>query len=100
MLILNRFGVRHCLAEIMIQIPENGRIIVNLAWFHRIYKNIDYINRIRPRRGFIPAETLVHNDTAGDNGNAGGTLNHPKLGFKTRTFGDILCRNQDIVEYV
>ena len=26
-----------------------------------------------PRRGFIPAETLVQNDTAGGNGTAGGT---------------------------
>ena len=28
----------------------------------------------RPRAGFIPAETLVHHGTAGDNGTAGGTL--------------------------
>ena len=32
-------------------------------------------------RGFIPAETLVQNDTAGDNGTAGGTLNQSVIGF-------------------
>ena len=31
--------------------------------------------------GFIPAENLVQNGTAGDNGTAGGTLNQPVLGF-------------------
>ena len=35
----------------------------------------------RPRGGFIPAETLVPNDTIGDNGTAGRSLNHPVLGF-------------------
>ena len=30
--------------------------------------------------GFIPAETLVHNGTAGDNGTPCGTLNQPILG--------------------
>ena len=34
-----------------------------------------------PRGGFIPAETLVHNGTAGDNGTAGGTLNQSVIGF-------------------
>ena len=34
-----------------------------------------------PREGFIPAETLVQNGTAGDNGTAGGTLHLPVLGF-------------------
>ena len=34
-----------------------------------------------PIEGFIPAETLVQNGTAGDNATAGGTLNHPVLGF-------------------
>ena len=33
----------------------------------------------RPRGGFIPAETQVQNDTAGDNGTAGGTLTQPVL---------------------
>ena len=36
-----------------------------------------------PRWGFIPAETLVLNGTAGDNGTAGGILNQPVLGFLT-----------------
>ena len=34
-----------------------------------------------PMGGFISAETLVLNDTTGDNGTAGGTLNQPVLGF-------------------
>ena len=35
----------------------------------------------RLRGGFIPAETLVQNGTAGDNGTAGGILNQLVLGF-------------------
>ena len=31
--------------------------------------------------GFIPAETLVHNAAAADNGSAEGTLNKPVLGL-------------------
>ena len=38
-------------------------------------------NRGGARRGFILAETLVQNATAGDNGTAGGTLIQPVLGF-------------------
>ena len=32
-------------------------------------------------RGFIPAETLAQNGTAGDKGTAGGTLNQEYNGF-------------------
>ena len=35
----------------------------------------------RPRGGFIHAETLVLNGTAGDNSTAGGTLKQPVQGF-------------------
>ena len=35
----------------------------------------------RPREGFIPAEILVHNSTAGDNGTAGGTVDQPVLDY-------------------
>ena len=35
----------------------------------------------RPWGGFFAAETLFLNGTVGDNGNAGGTLNQPVLGF-------------------
>ena len=38
-------------------------------------------NRGGPRGGFIPAETLVLNGTAGDNGTAHGPLNQPVLGL-------------------
>ena len=38
-------------------------------------------NRGVPRGGFIPAETLVQNGTAGDNGITGGTLAQSVLGF-------------------
>ena len=34
-----------------------------------------------PSGGFIPAEILVQNGTAGDDGTAGGTLYQPVLGF-------------------
>ena len=40
-----------------------------------------FTDALRPRGGFIPAETLVQNSTAGDNGTAGGTLSQPVLGF-------------------
>ena len=33
-----------------------------------------FTDESRPRAGFIPAETLVHNGTAGDSDTAGGTL--------------------------
>ena len=39
------------------------------------------MNRGGASVGFIPAETLVQNVTAGDNGTAGGTLNQSVLGF-------------------
>ena len=38
-------------------------------------------DKSRPMGGFIPAECLVQNGTAGENGTAGGTLNQPVLGF-------------------
>ena len=38
-------------------------------------------NRGPSERGFIPAETLVQNGTAGDNGTTGGALTQPVLGF-------------------
>ena len=38
-------------------------------------------NRGGPRGGFIPAETLLQNGTAGRNDTAGGTLNQPVLYF-------------------
>ena len=38
-------------------------------------------NRGGPRAGFIPAETLVLNGTAGDNGTASATLTQPVLAF-------------------
>ena len=37
--------------------------------------------RIAAIRGVIPAQTLVHNDTASKNGTAGGTLDQPVLCF-------------------
>ena len=39
------------------------------------------MNRGGGMGGFILAETLVQNGTAGDNGTAGGTSNQPVLGF-------------------
>ena len=38
----------------------------------------------RSRGGFIPAETLVQNGTAGDNDTASGTLNEPVLGYHAK----------------
>ena len=43
--------------------------------------NSTFTDESRPRGCFIPAETLVLNGTAGDNGTASGTLNQPVLGF-------------------
>ena len=40
-----------------------------------------YTGESRPMGGFIPAETLVQNGTAGDNGTAGGIKYQPVLGF-------------------
>ena len=40
-----------------------------------------FTDESRPRGGFIPAETLVQNGTAGDTSTAGGTLSQPALGF-------------------
>ena len=40
------------------------------------------MNRGRPMGGFIQAETLVLNGTAGGNGTGGGTLLQPILGFQ------------------
>ena len=45
----------------------------------------------RPRGDIIPAETLIHNGTAGDNGTAGGTLHQssPHAWFRNQA-----CENQ------
>ena len=55
------------------------------VWNHPWVKPVDsrhHESRGRgPRAGFILAETLVQNGTTGNNGTAGGTLNHPVLGF-------------------
>ena len=40
-----------------------------------------FTDESQPMRGFIPAENLVLNGTAGDNGTAGGTFNQSVLGF-------------------
>ena len=50
---------------------------------HTITKSIvlHFHGRIAAQRGFIPAKILVHNDTAGDNGTFGVTLNQSVLGF-------------------
>ena len=39
------------------------------------------LDELRPRGGFIPAETLALAGNAGDNGTAGGTLHQPELDF-------------------
>ena len=44
------------------------------------FKTGSFTDESLPRGGFIPAETLVLNGTAGDNG-TGGTLHQPVLGF-------------------
>ena len=50
----------------------------DIGWAHCSQR---FTDELRPRGGFILAETLVHNGIAGGNGTAGGTLNQPVLGF-------------------
>ena len=39
------------------------------------------LDESRTTEGFIPAETLVLNNTDGDNGTVGGTVDQPVLGL-------------------
>ena len=50
-------------------------------WKDSVLCNALYSRMNRGRRGFIPAETLVQNGPAGDNGTASGTLNQSVPAF-------------------
>ena len=60
-------------------LSSRGRRGCLVVWLSECANNTS--NREGPRGGFIPAETIVQNATAGDNDTGDGTLNHSVLGF-------------------
>ena len=55
---------------------------------------LTFTDESRPMEGFIPAEVLLLNGTAGDNGTARGLLNQAVLGFlEDETRGGISSGN-------
>ena len=64
-------------------IPNELRPVCASGYYQVILTQrvVTLIDESRPMGGFIPAETLAQNVTAGDNGTAGRTLNQPVLGF-------------------